>query len=427
MKSLRQLFSIVLIVGCTYQQSYCGDTLRFDDRVYEQVLHTPLLEPENEPQGEPIYRLGSNEKLVLRFDLLEDDSRELAYKIIHCNPDWSPSGISEYEYLSGFTTDRITEIRHSLNTITGYWHYSLKLPNEQINPSLSGNYLLVVYDVRNEEDLLLSRRFRVVDPLVEINANAHRATRIEWRNSHQEIDFKVGLGSLNIAQPYSEIRVELVQNGDASRSIKTLKPLTANGKWLDFDLDEGNVFEGGSEFRPLDLRTSRFLTGSIARFEPSDGYHPPVAYLKPDTRTASQRHSARDDLNGRFAVLTYEGRDPHLEGDYTRVEFLFKTSDLFFSHPVYLYGGFQDYRTEAETRLNFEADSVRFTQSLLLKQGYYDYRYVTLAPDGSISTLETEGSHYETRNRYDIFVYWTPPGARYTRLVGHVRCNAGGF
>jgi hypothetical protein len=109
------------------------------------------------------------------------------------------------------------------------------------------------------------------------------------------------------------------------------------------------------------------------------------------------------------------------------VEFLFKTSDLFFSHPVYLYGGFQDYRTEAETRLNFEADSVRFNQSLLLKQGYYDYRYVTLAPDGSISTLETEGSHYETRNRYDIFVYWTPPGARYTRLVGHARCNAGGF
>jgi hypothetical protein len=403
------------------------DTLRFDDRIYDSQLRTPLLEPENEPQGEPIYRLGSAQKLILRFDLLEDETRELAYRVVHCDPDWKPSVISEYEYLSGFTTDRITDVRHSLNTVTAYWHYTLKFPNEQISPSLSGNYVLIVYHVQAEDDILLTRRFRIVEPLTEITANVHRATGIDIRNSHQEVDFNVNLGSLRVTQPFQEIRVDLVQNGDASRSIKGLRPLIANGAVLNYDLDEGNTFEGGCEYRPLDLRTSRFLTANIERIDPTDGYHPPVSHLKPDGRTASQRHSARNDLNGRFSVLTYDGRDPHLEGDYTLVEFLFKTSDLYFSHPVYLQGGFTDFRTDSETRLDFDSDSIRFTKKILLKQGYYDYRYVTVSPEGTVSALETEGSHYETRNRYDIFVYWLAPGSRYARLVGHCRADAGGF
>ncbi|MFM9009063.1 MAG: hypothetical protein ACKORE_10845, partial [Bacteroidota bacterium] len=74
MRLYRHIVLIVFLAGCIYSPSYCGDTLRYDDRVYDTTLFTPLLEPENEPQGEPIYRLGSSERLVLRFDLLEDDS-----------------------------------------------------------------------------------------------------------------------------------------------------------------------------------------------------------------------------------------------------------------------------------------------------------------------------------------------------------------
>ena len=39
-------------------------------------------------------------------------------------------------------------------------------------------------------------------------------------------------------------------------------------------------------------------------------------------------------------------------------------------------------------------------------------------PDGSLSTSVVEGNYYETRNQYEIYVYYRPDGARYDRLLG---------
>jgi hypothetical protein len=36
----------------------------------------------------------------------------------------------------------------------------------------------------------------------------------------------------------------------------------------------------------------------------------------------------------------------------------------------------------------------------------------------NISVKKTEGSFWESRNKYDIYVYYRPFGARYDRLVG---------
>ena len=41
----------------------------------------------------------------------------------------------------------------------------------------------------------------------------------------------------------------------------------------------------------------------------------------------------------------------------------------------------------------------------------------------AVSLLRTEGSHWETRNEYTIYVYYKPFGARYERLVGVKRIN----
>ncbi|MBO4578356.1 MAG: DUF5103 domain-containing protein, partial [Paludibacteraceae bacterium] len=54
-----------------------------------------------------------------------------------------------------------------------------------------------------------------------------------------------------------------------------------------------------------------------------------------------------------------------------------------------------------------------------VKQGGYDYQY-WFVPKGAkqATLLRTEGSHWETRNEYTVFVYYCPFAARYTRLVG---------
>ena len=55
--------------------------------------------------------------------------------------------------------------------------------------------------------------------------------------------------------------------------------------------------------------------------------------------------------------------------------------------------------------------------NILLKQGYYNYQYVTIK-NNQISTDLIEGNYYETNNEYTIYVYHKSPFGRYERLVG---------
>ena len=51
---------------------------------------------------------------------------------------------------------------------------------------------------------------------------------------------------------------------------------------------------------------------------------------------------------------------------------------------------------------------------ILQKQGYYSYQFLTA--DGKIPP--SEGSFYETENRYQILVYFKELGGRTWQLVG---------
>ena len=58
-------------------------------------------------------------------------------------------------------------------------------------------------------------------------------------------------------------------------------------------------------------------------------------------------------------------------------------------------------------------------RSLLLKQGGYNYVYALKAKNNNeLSVVRTEGSFWQSRNRYEVLVYYRPFGARYDRLVG---------
>ena len=60
-----------------------------------------------------------------------------------------------------------------------------------------------------------------------------------------------------------------------------------------------------------------------------------------------------------------------------------------------------------------------YRADLLLKQGFYDFTYVTLGAGSNAPDLTTiEGSHYQTENDYLILVYLSDRQQRYDRLVG---------
>ena len=46
--------------------------------------------------------------------ILDGDVKNYKYYIIHCDAEWNPSVISDYEYEKGFSDDNITDYTHSL-------------------------------------------------------------------------------------------------------------------------------------------------------------------------------------------------------------------------------------------------------------------------------------------------------------------------
>jgi len=406
---------------------YSSRFLRYEDFIYVENIKTVQLENNLEVLSDPILRLNSGEQLLLQFDLLENDIEDFSYRFIHCDPDWKPSEISENEYLDGFNSDQISDYKHSLNTTQDYWHYRLLFPNQQMKPIISGNYLLVVFKNFEPDSVVLSKRFFVSENSVDVSANVHRATIAEFRNTHQEVDFKINIKGFRLNNPYADLKIVILQNFNYNTSIKDIKPLFASGEEIDYNLEEGNLFEGGSEYRPLDLRTNKFLTQSIEKIEIDSIYGGMQAILKPDLRLGTQRYSANEDLNGKYLIKIYEGRDAHLEGDYIKVKFRLKAREEETSRSLHIDGLFTLNKSDKSNRLEYNEEAGFYEKTLYIKQGYYNYRYLSSDENGKKSVLETEGSHYETRNEYNILAYWKEPGSRYFKLIANQKAIAGGF
>jgi hypothetical protein len=67
-------------------------------------------------------------------------------------------------------------------------------------------------------------------------------------------------------------------------------------------------------------------------------------------------------------------------------------------------------------KYNFEQKA--YECRIQLKQGYYNYQYVTIEK-GKLDFTYIEGNHAITENSYTILVYYHDFRGGYDRLIGH--------
>ena len=402
---------------------YHSNYLRYENYIYAENIKTVVLEKYRIELSDPVVELNSNQQLELTFDDLEGDVKDLSYTYIHCNSDWTPSQIIVSQYLKSFFEDRITDYTFSFNTVQSYTHYKLLFPNENLSPTLSGNYILKVFYTENPDSVVLTRRWMMVDNKVQINANVKRATIVSDRYSKHEIDFNIAYSSNLIQNPFSDIKIVVMQNGRWDNAITNLKPLFLKDNLLDYNYDEENVFNAGNEFRTFDTRSLRFQTEFVRKIvEDSTGFH---VYVTNDQKRSALAYSIVDDINGRYVNTIYDDRDGEIEGQFVNVHF-----KLLYAEPIqkgtpYVFGELTDWRLTKDGKLKYNHDDQAYETVLYLKQGYYNYEYV-IVKDGSdqIDETEIEGNHFETKNNYSIFVYHRPSGGRYDQIIGWKMLNS---
>jgi hypothetical protein len=397
--------------------------LRYDNYVYHPDIHTVQLNPIGDDQAPPIMRLNAGNQLHLNFDDLSAEFKNFSYTFIHCDAYWSPSDLMKQEYLTGFQDNYIEEYTFSLNTLVPYVHYELRFPNEDVSFTKSGNYLLVVFQNDDPNDLILTRRFMVFEDVVGISAVVQRGTKVEYRDNKHEIDFTVNHFGYDIIDPYRDLKIVLLQNWRWDNAISGLIPRFINGTTLEYNYEEENTFYAGNEFRFFDIKDLFNPLQRVARINTLDSiFH---VWIVTDHDRSFARYSTYFDINGDRRIRNERAEFNEIESDYAWVHFRLNYPEQLRDGDIYLFGELSDWRFQPEFKMKYDANQYAYTTKVLLKQGYYNYNYVYLQ-DGTFhgEQRKIEGSHFETENDYAILVYNREMGQRYDRLIGLSQVNS---
>jgi len=401
-----------------------NDYFLFGDFIHKNNIRTVLFNKKGFEMAAAIIRLNAGETLELRFDDLDADHKTYHYTIIHCDADWTPSNLSQYEYIDGFYDDVIFDYSRSFNTRVLYSQYYLEFPNHNMRPLKSGNYIMKVYLNGNRDDVAFTRRFMIYEPLVGVEATVNMADVLMYRDSWQQVSFSVEAAGYRIANPHEQLKVVVVQNGRWDNAVTGLRPRGIQGGRYIYDYEEEILFEGGNEFRRFDTRSLRFVTERVADIQ-SSARHWDV-FLLPDQQRTFRRYSTDGDINGRFIVNNRDGRDHMLESDYAWVHFSLPMNAPLASGGIYVMGELTQWHFHEENKMNYNYPEKKYELSLLLKQGYYNYLYAFLDDGHTAAGLSLiEGSHSVAENDYSIYVYHRQPGTLYDRMIGLTQLNPG--
>lgn len=385
--------------------------------IFDRRFRTLKTEVEDNFMSPPVIRLGTNDRILVKFDEIGEDNSYLEYRLIHCNADWQPSRLIESEYLEGFNSVRIEDYAYSTATFVHYVNYLIAFPNEELQIKHSGNYLLQVYDPERPEETLLQTRFQVTENIARIEGNVTSRTDMGHNTYWQQLAFEIDCQGIGEFNPYQDIIVYVTQNNREATKRRIMTPLRVSGDKIIYEHLNDLVFGASNEYRRFESVSNSFpgMRVDSLRYMGSN-YH---VWLKVDEPRQSASYSYDQTQHGRFLVREYNSTDSDIGADYITVHFLLECPELP-AYDIYLDGEFTHDRMDKENQLTYDHRVGGYVAEVPLKQGAYNYQYVTRSRQtGEISTSTIEGDKYETLNEYGIAVYFRPPGARADRLISY--------
>ncbi len=406
----------------------------FSDSNYIEDIASVQWHLKDFPLVTPIIKIGANAKLRLDFDMLISNSRRFTYSIFHCDADWSLSDLEWTEYARGYQDPIIEDYYYSSGTYEQYVHYQLTLPNDDLEWTKSGQYILVVYLDERPRRIAFTRRFYVVDPKAKVESKLIRPFNLSASDSHQEFELTIDLKDFQVQDPMNQIRITILQNGRWSEALRLKAPRYFRGNQLIYDKQGDLRFPAGNEFRPLDIRSVQFRAPNVYSINHyRDGIEITV---ETDRIRAHKNYFTYTDIDGNFIILNRDRGDQrsirnadtiplfgvkedmtrHTESEYATVYFSLEAPQTL-EYPIYLTGPFANWKALPEYRMKFDPLEQIYYTSAYLKQGYYDYYYVQKYPDGRLVSEDIEGNYYETENQYITLVYYRPFGGRYDRII----------
>lgn len=394
------------------------------DKIYAENIHNVKLNIAGNQLGYPIIKLNGNDQLELNFDDLNAGVRNYSYTWQLCNADWTKTILSEFDYIKGFTQNRITNYRNSSIALVRYTHYMVSLPEKSCVPSRSGNYLLKVFTDGDTAKVIFTRRVLVIEEKASVGAQIQQPFDGQTFKTSQKIIFTVGLGNVNIINALQQVKVCILQNYRWDNALTSLQPTFIRQSSLEYN-SENIVFPGGREWRWLDLRSFRLQSDRVATAKYND--KSTDIFVKPDLDRTPQRLVYYKDYNGMYWNEISESVNYLWQSDFADTHFTFIPSgnQPLGDKDIYLFGELTNYGMDSKAKMIFNEEKGVYETDLLLKNGYYSYDYVTIPKEGGAASFQfTEGNLWDTENSYTILVYYRGINGRVDELIGVTSVNS---
>ena len=263
------------------------------------------------------------------------------------------------------------------------------------------------------DELMFSRKFLIYEDKAQIELGIYPSQKVEYLLTHQNLQFTIN-PLFTIRNPQNDLKIVLLQNDQWNSSILAPSPQYNSGNNLVYRYEEATQFEGGNEYLNFDTKDLRSVTPNISYVNKGDRYE---HYLFTNVPRKDLPYTYFPDINGNFLIQTLQGINPHIESDYTEVYFSLAKQYELKGEEIYIYGKFNNYALTQENKMIYNPSLEVYEGILLLKQGFYNYKYLEVIDEKPIKN-SISGNHSQTENLYTVLVYHRGIGELYDALIG---------
>jgi hypothetical protein len=317
--------------------------------------------------------------------------------------------------MSGFQNRFVDDFASSFNTTMNYVNYRLLLPNQDIALRVSGNYAVQIFP-ENSNIPVLCACFSVVEKKTDIAMEVTPRTDRGMNNFFQQVNMTLTYDNTEVRRPMQDLLVYVRQNNRTDNQAALVRPLRMLRNQLVFEHIPALIFDAGNEYRAFEMTTRRANGLNIQEIKFYSPYF--HVFLFPDRIRANRPYSFSQDINGRVFIRTLSGDDADTMADYYIVHF-FLPCETPFPDNVYILSEAFNNILDERSKMEYDSKEGGYVKSVLLKEGYYNYMYLTRQDAQSPgSTASIEGNFFQTENEYQVLVYFRRPGDRYDQLIG---------
>ena len=360
-----------------------------------------------------VMRLNSNDVLNVSFDELSHDYHHYSYRVEHCEADWTPSvSLFESDWLEGFNGNPIDDYDSSVNTTVAYTHYRFQIPNDRIRLRLSGNYRIHIYENGGDEREVMTIDFCVTEQSMPLAFNLTTNTDIDTNVSHQQVSLSLNFGAERVTDPANQLRVIVMQNGREDNWKVDPKPTILNSNGAEWKHSRELIFDAGNEYRKYEVLDVSHPTMGIDYIN----WNGEAYEVYPFIDEPRPNYLYDEDANGSFFIRNSDNWQIETTCEYVWVVYRMKCPPL--PDGKMVIDGWWTTDANPETyEMTYDRKTGMYSARVLQKQGYYSYHYLWQRPDGSKRFAPSEGSYYQTENRYEVLVYYRGINDNYWRLT----------